>query len=91
MRIELSHSALKFLEKQDDKTKTRVFKKIKYLINSIEESGVIPYKTLDIKSLHGFWHPHKRLRIGKTRIIFIIDSDSNTIKISEIDGRGDIY
>jgi mRNA-degrading endonuclease RelE of RelBE toxin-antitoxin system len=91
MRIEISNSAFKFLENRDEKTRKRIIEKIAILKNSLEEAGIIPYKVLDIKTLKGNWYPHKRLRIGKIRIIFIIDFNSDVIKIQEIDDRGDIY
>jgi mRNA-degrading endonuclease RelE of RelBE toxin-antitoxin system len=53
MRIELSHSSIKFLEKIDEKTKVIIKEKINFLRNQITELGVIPIKSLDIKSLKG--------------------------------------
>ncbi|HPO63424.1 MAG TPA: type II toxin-antitoxin system RelE/ParE family toxin [Candidatus Kapabacteria bacterium] len=91
MKIELSHTALKFLEKLDESNRNRIRDKINILTNSIEEYGIIPYKTLDIKTLKGNWYPLKRLRTGKIRVLFYIEYESETIKISEIDNRGDIY
>jgi mRNA-degrading endonuclease RelE of RelBE toxin-antitoxin system len=55
MRIELSHSSIKFLEKIDEKTKVIIKEKINFLRNQITELGVIPIKSLDIKSLKGQW------------------------------------
>jgi mRNA interferase RelE/StbE len=46
---------------------------------------------MDIKSLKGDWKPYLRLRIGKIRIIFLIDIENNILKIYDIDNRGDIY
>ncbi len=91
MKIEISHTALKFLEKLDESNRNRIREKINLLRNSIEEYGIIPYKTLDIKTLKGNWYPLKRLRIGKIRVLFFIEYESETIKIAEIDNRGSIY
>lgn len=91
MRIELGHSAIKFFEKLDEKTKVKIKERINFLRNQITEFGIIPIKSLDIKSLKGQWEPYKRLRIGKIRIIFIIDKENDVLSIYDIDNRGDVY
>ncbi len=91
MKLEISKSAFKFIESQDKKTRSRIKDKLIILIRSIEESSIVPYKILDIKSLKGNWRPYKRLRIGNIRIIFTIEHKKNILKIIEIDERGDIY
>jgi mRNA interferase RelE/StbE len=56
-----------------------------------DEQGVIPFAELDIKKLKGDWDGFFRLRVGKIRIIFTVDSDANELLVYEIDFRGDVY
>jgi len=91
MTVEISNSSLKFLNKIEVKTKEKIIGKIQTLYDSINDYGVIPYKTLDIKSLKRKWYPHKRLRLGNYRIIFLYDLINDKLIIQDIDTRGDIY
>ena len=91
MKIELSSSSIKFLNKLDNKSKAIIKEKINFLRLQVADLGIIPYKSMDIKSLKGDWKPYLRLRIGKIRIIFLIDIENNILKIYDIDNRGDIY
>lgn len=91
MKVEISNSALKFLNKLDNKNKESIIHKIGIIKNSIEDTGVIPFKSLDIKVLKGNWYPYKRLRVGDFRIIFNIEINNLVLKIYEIDSRGNIY
>jgi mRNA interferase RelE/StbE len=45
--------------------------------------------TLDIKPLKG--RPELRLRVGKYRVLFIEDRDTQTYVITIIGSRGDVY
>jgi len=45
----------------------------------------------DIKKLHGKYKGHYRLRIGKIRIIFKIDFESQILYVKKADFRGDVY
>jgi len=86
MQIEYSRQAAKFISSQDKNTKQR----IKQGINGLTE---IPPKG-DIKPLQGYTVRTYRLRIGKLRIIYRYDTDTNQQRIlfiSDIDSRGDIY
>jgi mRNA interferase RelE/StbE len=53
--------------------------------------GVIPFTELDIKKMKGDWEGFYRLRIGKNRVIFTLDSDSRDIEVYVIGARGDVY
>ena len=53
MEIELSHSSLKFIEKLDVKSKSRIRGKLKYLKEYLEQYNKLPIKELRIKSLTG--------------------------------------
>jgi len=91
MRIKFSRNAKKFIDKINEKDRERIQSKIKSLLQSIEEHGIIPFKELDIKKLSGTWVGFLRLRIGKIRVIFKIDIETDEIGICEIDFRGQSY
>ena len=50
MRIKFSRSAVRFLDKITEKDKERIRQKIKALVLSIEEQGIIPFQEMDIKN-----------------------------------------
>lgn len=91
MKIKLSKNAAKFLDSITGKEQNRIREKIKDLFYSIDQYGIIPFKELDIKKLEGAWKGFLRMRIGKTRIIFKIDSLNKELLIYEIDFRGNMY
>lgn len=91
MIIKFSKNAVKFLEKLTERDKEKIRLKIKLLVTSIEEEGILPFRKMDIKKLEGNWKGFMRLRIGKSRVIFRIDKDKDEIYIYEIDFRGDVY
>jgi len=91
MTIKFSRNAIKFLDKIIEKDKERIRQKIKILVLSIEEQGVIPFRELDIKKLSGEWGDFFRMRMGKIRIIFRIDREKDELLVYEVDFRGDVY
>ncbi|MBE9100165.1 type II toxin-antitoxin system RelE/ParE family toxin [filamentous cyanobacterium LEGE 07170] len=46
-------------------------------------------ETLDIKPLKG--RPERRLRVGKYRILFVVDETTRTYIVTTIAPRGDAY
>jgi mRNA interferase RelE/StbE len=58
---------------------------------AIEQQGIIPFTELDIKKMRGDWEGFYRLRVGKMRVIFIVDFDSAELEIYTIGARGDVY
>lgn len=48
-------------------------------------------KRADIKKMRGAYQGHYRLRMGKIRIIFKIDFESQIIYVKKADFRGDVY
>jgi mRNA interferase RelE/StbE len=91
MEVNFSKSAVKFLERLEEKNKEQIREKILALLSSIEDRGVIPFKDLDIKKLKGNWDGFLRMRVGKIRVIFTVDNNSDELSIYEIDFRGDVY
>lgn len=91
MELNFSKNALKFLKKLSDKDTDKVRNKILQLLNSVEESGLVPSGELDIKTLEGEWQGFLRMRVGKIRIIVIVDIEQDQLQIYDIGFRGDIY
>ncbi|WP_226590341.1 type II toxin-antitoxin system RelE family toxin [Microseira wollei] len=61
------------------------------MLISIEEQSIIPFTELDIKQMKGEWEGFYRLRVGKIRMIFTVDTASGDIEVYAIGSRGDIY
>ena len=91
MKILFSKNATKFLGTVTDKEKEKIRQKIKELFIAISENGIIPFRALNIKTLEGNWKGFLRMRIGKLRVIFKIDKQSDNLLIYEIDFRGNVY
>ncbi len=79
MNLLYSRTSLSYLKRQDKKTRDRIVSAIDRLPSS---GDVMRMKASKIENLF-------RLRVGKFRVLFIQDSES--IKILDIDTRGDIY
>jgi len=86
MKIEYSNHAKKFIASQDRNTKERIK-------SAIENLTKMPAQG-DIKLLQGYKIKTYRLRIGKYRIVYRYDIDTDEHRIlfiSDIDSRGNIY
>ena len=46
---------------------------------------------IDVKKLKGEWKGYFRIRKGRLRIIFSIDTSSRSLYVERIDFRGDAY
>ena len=87
MKIEYSKQATKFIASQIRSTKQRIKKAIEEGLTKTPPIG-------NIKPLQGYSIKTFRLSVGKFRIIFRYDTDTNEQRIlfiSDIDSRGDIY
>lgn len=91
MVIKFRKDAIKFLEKATLEDASRIREKLNELLTFVEEQGIIPFMELDIKNMRGNWEGFYRLRIGKFRIVFRVDFDSDEIEIYTIGARGDVY
>ena len=80
MEIALSRQAEKFLDKLNDK-------QVSIVMNAIQGLTEKPPKG-DIRKLKGYVD-ERRLRVGTIRIIF--KTKDNTVLVSDIDFRGNIY
>ncbi len=65
MRVRFHNRAVKFLDRLDEKDGERIRLKLKSLVSSIEQQGIIPFKELDVKRLEGEWRGFLRMRLGK--------------------------
>ena len=79
MNLLYSRTSLSYLKRQDKNTRDRIVSAIDRLPSS---GDVMRMKASKIENLF-------RLRVGKFRVLYIQDSES--IKILDIDTRGDIY
>jgi mRNA-degrading endonuclease RelE of RelBE toxin-antitoxin system len=91
MKVEISKSANKFLEKLESSSREAVLGKIGVLKESLENQEVYPPEELDIKKLKGRLKGFSRIRVGKLRIIFQIQRDTDRILIYDINFRGNVY
>lgn len=91
MAIKFRKSAIKFLEKADSDVEESIREALAQLIAFFEAHGVLPFTEFDIKKLKGDWEGFYRLRLGKNRILFKIDDESNDFQVHRIGARGDIY
>ena len=72
----------KFIDSLDNKTRNRLKEKLKQLSRD-------PFSMPGVKKLVNWGNTSYRLRLGKIRIIYVVD-DGN-IEIIDIDYRGNIY
>ncbi|NJO74153.1 MAG: type II toxin-antitoxin system RelE/ParE family toxin [Leptolyngbyaceae cyanobacterium RM1_406_9] len=91
MAIKFRKTAVKFIEKADLDTISRIQEKLSQLVTTVEEQSIIPFTELDIKKMKGEWEGFYRLRIGKIRLIFTVDVISGDVEVYAIGSRGDIY
>jgi mRNA interferase RelE/StbE len=91
MAIKFRKNAVKFLDKAHPEDVERIREKLKQLLTSIEDRGVIPFTDLDIKKMKGDWDGFYRLRLGQIRIIFTVHPDSSCLEAYAIGSRGDVY
>ena len=90
VKIRISRSANKFLEKLDANSRKSVLTKIGILKTCLETQNVYPPEELDIKKLKGELKGFSRIRVGKMRVIFEIGKETDEIFIYEINFRGNI-
>lgn len=91
MVIKFRKNAVKFLEKADIEDVARIGEKLNHLLICVEEQGIVPFTELDIKKMKGEWEGFYRLRMGKIRIIFLVNIASAEVEIYTIGARGDVY
>lgn len=91
MAIRFRKKAIKFLEKADSEDVVMIREQISQIVISVEEQGIIPFTELDIKKMKGEWEGFYRLRVGKNRVIFMVNIDNRDIDIYAIGARGDVY
>ena len=91
MSLKFRKSAIKFLQSADRETTANIRQKLNQLVSSVENQSIIPFNDLDIKKMKGNWEGYYRLRIGKIRVIFMVDLTLGDIEIYNIGFRGDVY
>ena len=91
MAIKFRKNAIKFLEKANLEDAEKIQEKISQLLYFVEEQAIIPFTEIDIKKMKGDWEGFYRLRIGKIRIVFTVNTQSGEVEIFTIGTRGDVY
>lgn len=91
MAVKFRKQAVKFLQKANSEDVTKIQNQLNQLLTVIEQQGIIPFTELDIKKMRGDWEGFYRLRVGKMRVIFIVDFDSSELEVYTIGARGDVY
>ncbi|MBD2390184.1 type II toxin-antitoxin system RelE/ParE family toxin [Aphanizomenon flos-aquae NRERC-008] len=91
MAIKFRKNAIKFLEKANLEDAEKIQEKISQLLLFVEEQAIIPFTEFDIKKMKGDWEGFYRLRIGKIRIVFTVNTQSGEVEIFTIGARGDVY
>jgi mRNA interferase RelE/StbE len=80
--IEIKHSAQKELDALDDTLFARIDTKIVALSSSPRPAGC--------RKLKGY-KDHWRIRIGDYRVIYILDDDAQTVTITHVAHRREVY
>ena len=91
MAVKFRKQAVKFLQKANSEDVAKIQSQLNQLLIAIEQQGIIPFTELDIKKMRGEWEGFYRLRVGKIRVIFIVDFNSSQLEIYTIGTRGDVY
>ena len=91
MAVKFRKQAVKFLQKANSEDVTKIQNQLNQLLTVIEQQGIIPFTELDIKKMRGDWEGFYRLRVGKMRVIFIVDFHSSQLEVYTIGARGDVY
>jgi mRNA interferase RelE/StbE len=91
MAVKFRKQAVKFLQKANFEDVAKIQSQLNQLLTAIEQQSIIPFTELDIKKMKGDWEGFYRLRVGKIRVIFIVDFDSSELEVYTIGARGDVY
>ena len=91
MAVKFRKQAVKFLQKANSEDVAKIQNQLNQLLIAIEQQGIIPFTELDIKKMRGDWEGFYRLRVGKMRVIFIVDFDSAELEVYTVGTRGDVY
>ena len=83
--IEYSRDADHFVQTQGIQAEVR--SQIEGFLKKLRGEAV----NIDVKKLKGEWKGYFRIRKGKLRIIFSLDTAGRSIYIERIDFRGDAY
>ncbi len=88
--IAFKKDVFKFLDKQDGKVQERIKESLRTLLACLNK-GTMPQSEIDIKRLKGKRKGFMRMRIGKIRLLFKIETSLQKVTIYAINYRGDAY
>lgn len=79
------------VEKDLDKVPKYVVEKFLRLLDEFEKNPIRPRSGFDVKPMEGYPGNTYRLRIGKYRVLYAVDSDNKKVRITTVQHRGDAY
>jgi mRNA-degrading endonuclease RelE of RelBE toxin-antitoxin system len=83
--IEYSQDADRFI--QTEGVQSEVKKQIEGFLRKLRGEAI----NIDVKKLKGEWKGYFRIRKGRLRIIFSLDTSYRSLHVQRIDFRGDAY
>jgi mRNA interferase RelE/StbE len=83
--IEYSREADRFIQEED------IQSEVKRLVETFLRKLRGDLVNIDVKKLKGQWKGYFRIRKGRLRIIFSVDTSSTSLYIERIDFRGGAY
>ena len=83
--IEYSRNADHFIETEG--IQSEVKRQIEGFLRKLRGESI----NIDVKKLKGEWRGYFRIRKGRLRIIFSIDTNDRSLYVERIDFRGDAY
>ena len=83
--VEYSRNADRFIQAEGIQNEVR--KQLQSFLRKLQGESI----NVDVKKLKGKWKDYFRIRKGKLRIIFSIDTASRALYVERIDFRGDAY
>ncbi|SNQ62777.1 type II toxin-antitoxin system RelE family toxin [Candidatus Methanoperedens nitratireducens] len=66
-------------------------KKFLKLLDESEKNPIRPRPGFDVKPMEGYPGNTYRLRIGKYRVLYSVDNETKTVRITSVQHRGDAY
>lgn len=79
------------VEKDLDKIPKHVVEKFLKLLDEFEKNPIRPRSGFDVKHMEGYTNNTYRLRIGKYRVLYSVDTETKKVRITSVQHRGGAY
>jgi len=83
-RLAIHKRAARYLQSMNARVRAQ-------LLDKLESLGTDPETAPGVKPMQGEWKEYFRLRHGDWRVIFLRDRAADTVIITHVGPRGDIY